>query len=197
MAIFYLIGHGGSGKSLYAKSVGEYKNTEANIVYYDEDDKVAEAAGYSNFTELLKNESSIQPYYTQYIEQLNVEAQNNKETSFVVSTGGYSILIDESLYADGHKIYIRSSLKDILKSVAERKKRGINFSLIKGFDAVPKSLKFIDFELEEFKDYYHKADLFYADKMDLLIQNRHEDENLFDINVERILQYIISYAEEK
>ena len=197
MAIFYLIGHGGSGKSLYAKSVGEYESTEANIVYYDEDDKVAEAAGYSSFTELLQNESSIQHFYKDYIEQLKVEAQHNKETSFVVSTGGYSILIDENLYDDGHKIYIRSSLKDILKSVEERKKRGIRFPLIKGFDTVAKNLEYIEFEFEQFKDYYHKADLFYTDKMELLIQNRHDDVNLFDINVERILKYIISLEEKK
>jgi len=195
--IFFLIGHGGSGKSLYAKSVAKYsKNTKNNVVFYDEDDQVAQSAGYNTFTELLENETNIQHFYKKYIKELKIEAVNNKDRVFIVSTGGYSILIDENLYADSHKIYIRSSLEDILKSVNERLEKGVIFPIIKGFEAVPKKLDFVEFELNLFKDYYKKANLFYMDKMDLLIENNHHDKKLFSINVKTILKYIILKKEE-
>ena len=198
MNIFFLIGHGGSGKSLYAKSVGEYcQNTETNVIYYDEDDKVAQVAGYNSFSELLKNESTIQQFYNKYIEKLKVKASKNKDKNFVVSTGGYSILIDEILYEDGQEIYIKSSLKDILKSVEERLERGISFPVIKGFETVPKKLDFKEFEIELFKNYYHKANLFYIDKMDLLIVNNHQNKNTFDTNIKKIVNYITLNKEEK
>ena len=189
MNIFFLIGHGGSGKSLYAKSIAEYWNSsEREVVYYDEDDKVTEVAGYSSFVELLKNEDSIQAFYNQYIEKLNIEAAKNQDKVYIVSTGGFSILIDETLYENAYKIYIKSSLADILKSVEERREKGISFSVIKGFESVPKNLEFQGFELEAFKEYYFKADLFYTQKMDLLIENNHQDKNIFDNNINKIVE---------
>jgi len=46
------------------------------------------------------------------------------------------------------------------------------------------------------KDYYHKANLFYTDKMDLLIDNKHQDKELFDMNVKKIGEYIMLNKEE-
>ncbi len=198
MNIFFLIGHGGSGKSLYASSVAEYcQNSKSKTIYYDEDDKVAEVAGYNSFVELLKNENTIQPFYNQYINKLKEEAAiMNRDKVFIVSTGGFSILIDETLYEDAYKIYIKSSLADILRSVEERLVKGISFPVIKGFDSVPKNLEFKEFEIDLFKDYYHKADLFYTQKMDLLIENTHKDRELFEKNIKIITEYINNIKEE-
>ena len=191
MNIFFLIGHGGSGKSLYASSVAEHcQDSKREIISYDEDDKVAQVAGYNSFVELLKNENSIQPFYNQYIKKLKDEASLNKDKVFIVSTGGFSILIDETLYENGYKIYIKSSLADILRSVEERLAKGIQFSVIKGFDSIPKDLEFKEFETNLFLEYYHKADLFYTQKMDLLIKNNHHDRELFKENIKIITKYI-------
>jgi len=191
MNIFYLIGHGGSGKSLYAKSIATYcKVEEMNTVYYDEDEQVAKVAGYASFSDLVENESFIQHFYNQYLENLKIEAEKNKDTMFVIATGGFSLLIDETLYKNGYKIYIKSSLLDILKSVEERKKIGIHFPIIQGFEITPKKLNFKEFELKLFESYYYKANNFFTKEMDFLIENRHQDKELFDLNIKKILEYI-------
>ena len=199
--IYFLIGHGGSGKSLYGKSVEEYfDNKDSSIVYYDEDNEVAKIAGYSSFSELLENETQIQKFYNKFTEKLIVEAEKRKNEVFVVSTGGYSVLIDDSLYKNGYKIYIKSALKDILKSVDERSKLGIHFLIIKGFETVPKKLEFKKFEIDLFIDYFYKADDFYTSMTNLLIENKHNDKDKFQKNIKKIVDKIktdIKMSKEK
>ncbi len=191
MNIFYLIGHGGSGKSLYAKSIDKYfKNDKLDIVYYDEDEEVTKISGYETFNELLKNENTIQPFYDKFIKILSIEVKKNKNKIFVVALGGYSILIKEELYKNGCKIYIKSSLENILHTADERAILGIRYSVIQGFDTTPKNLQFKEFELEIFKDYYHKADKFYLQKMDFLVNNDKNDALIFEANLKLIGDYI-------
>lgn len=193
MNIFFLIGHAGSGKSFYGKSVKKYMDSSKySMIYYDEDEQVASIAGYNSFEELLDNERNIQHYYAKFMDSLRVEADSKKNIVFVVSTGGYSVLIDDLLYKNGYKIYIKSSLEDILKSIQERSTRGISSSIVQGFDKVPKQLEFKEFETNLFHEYFHKADEFYIDMMNLLIENKHTDKEAFETNNKKIADYIIS-----
>lgn len=212
--LYYLIGHPGAGKTTHAKHIKKQQEVNKTISYYennellDEDDEVVKISEFNSMLELISNVyvykqakyENVQDYYVEFYSILEDKYKNEKDTLFLLSTGGFSPIYDKEKFKNSNCLYIKTSIEDLKNTMKERLM--IHKENVKnGIDSIEPEILILDdnyniiqrktnYTEEEFVDFYNKTNKLYEElaKGNVFFNDR--EEKTLESNSNKIITVI-------
>jgi len=91
--IFYFVGLPGSGKTFFLKELQKKYKNNRKFIFLDEDEEICSKYNEKNINVFFKKyRNDGQKFYEEVNSNIKILAKRNPGNTYIVSTGGYSLL---------------------------------------------------------------------------------------------------------